>query len=859
MLFYNRNAQQQQPSSTNNTNNQNQSTAAGPVMTSVAPRERPVTTSLAPRQRPKGNNNQMLEAQEENTAVAFKHSSSSVTQQRGSDEHNQEAQFQAYQQQQQHFMQQQQQQQQQMNFYQQQVQQQQILQQEMLMRQQQQAYQQQQQQQQQQQALQQALQQQQELEMAAKQKEEYMRHRQEQYTRLQKLKEEEEQAKIRMQRIMVQKQRVLDDDFNPRDDRMCHSVEPPSSLVNNNSKRHQQVSDQPASVSAAGLFDDDFSQSTPDLTNPFNNNSDSNMVPSFDLTGRHASDDNLHNPPPSSSMTSSSSHSKKTHARSRSDTFTRLAANRVVDRLGFEHSITSHRSHNNQLSTGQKNYNNTKQPSPRLSPIPFEKENSHVNNNTSRPLVIDTSEQRHDIATEGPNPFRGPFDHHHVSGSKAETAVLLALDDEDGDDSHFNQLQYELKHLGVVINNNSKEATENQRTNQSNGVVFSPLDVSRNDASPLLSPNGTVTSSEKLSSAKSTKTSADGVNKRQYVYRRTSSCSSSNNSNSSDESNSSDSEDTGDATGARSSSFGGSGGAAPTHAYQDCNSSVAHQESGSEIVNVVAFREPEDDEEQRRLDRTAQVVGKAWSVTKNSHNVSARVEKDIFDAAPFQPPSVAARQQNANDNDFDRPLSSGGSPGHKPKRRMAKKEKHHRSRQSITDDIEVTLNHKDPSRTQSMKATQATKPLPENPFDEFIASRNVVTKTVSHPPTSSSLGMRATTAPLKSDDPFCMVPMKAKSSSRQPHNKKQSSAASSSRPDKSSSNAPGSSSSHGDPFNMAPMAVKNKALKKRSTTATNSGDDPFGSAPFTPNVRPSHNAPSGGDKARKKRILPEIP
>ena len=269
---------------------------------------------------------------------------------------------------------------------------------------------------------------------------------------------------------------------------------------------------------------------------------------------------------------------------------------------------------------------------------------------------------------------------------------------------------------------------------------------------------------------------------------------------------------------------------------------------------------------ERRLDRTAQVVGKAWSATKNNDVTASPhgtkfVERDIFDAAPFQPPaSTTSRppQQKNIDNissrEFDRQLSGGGSPGHKPKRRAAKKEKHHRSRQSITDEQLSIMSKRDPSRTQSVKVPQQSSP--ENPFDEFIASRNVVTKTVSHPPSSSTLPNNAPAKGVTNDDPFGMVPMKVKSSGKTQHKKP------SNRPDKSSSSGVVSGSvggSHGDPFNMAPMAVKSKGGSKKKPKTTNLSDDPFGSAPFAPSSRPSNSASSSGDKVRKKRILPEIP
>ncbi|MEM7375007.1 MAG: hypothetical protein AAF587_40815, partial [Bacteroidota bacterium] len=270
-----------------------------------------------------------------------------------------------------------QQQQQQINYY-QQLHQQQILQQqqqhEILLRQQQEmemaAMQQQllqqqaiQQQQQQELALRQqqeeAARQQQQKEEAARQhqmlhhqqqqKEEYVRQRHEQYARLKKLKDEEEQAKIRMEKIMIQKQKILDDDFNPResatDARMCHSVEPPSvSTAVRGVEISGRVSPSP--------FEDDFSQSSPDLSNPFK---------------QRAADDNL-NPFEMKKKT------HQTHHRSRSDTFGKLAIQR---------------------SENPSRTINGKQPSPRLSPIP--------SSDASKPLTIDTSDSALLAGTEGPN------------------------------------------------------------------------------------------------------------------------------------------------------------------------------------------------------------------------------------------------------------------------------------------------------------------------------------------------------------------------------------------------------------------------------------------------------------------------
>jgi len=702
-------------------------------MTSVAPRGRPVTTSLAPRQRPKGNNQQNTMVEDENTATAFKQSNIPTNLQRSgslkelttsSDQpiHNQLThQYQQFSSNQIHaadlMMQQQQyvqQQQQQLNYY-QQLQQQQLMQQEIYLRQQQQqqheleiARQQQQQQQamiqqqQQQQAMIQQQQQQQQQQVLQQQKEEIIRQRHEQYTRLQKLREEEEQAKLRIQNIMKQKQKYLDDDFNPReetmDPRLCHSVEPPSC-----SKQVESVDN--SGRTSPNPFEDDFSQSTPDLSNPFADKSSDDIMNPFETK-------------------------KKTHNRSHSDTFTRLASNRT-DHLGVGTSS-----------------NKNKQPSPRLSPIPS------GSINVTSPLSIDTSEENM-IVTDGPNPFKNAKKDEKSLKNDSQMEILLALDDDD--DEQFRQLQQELEHLGVMkeIDQDLEQLGIQSKPAQTISPAVESarggLDVSRNDASPLLSPP-----------------IQQAVGERKYIYKRTSSCSSSNHSNSSTEDEGADTD---------------------AHAYQDCNSAHAHLESGSEVVNV--------DEEV--LNHTAEVLGQAW--TKSSVTTS-NDGRDIFDAAPF----VSIKNTSSLSNTPDNQITSRAV---KIKRQKARKEK-----KSTQPKVKV----------QPIESSQA-----ENPFDEFIATRNNQI-----PPSAQ--------APVNvENDPFGMAPMKSTSKPKKRHNKT------------NTQQIRGE-----DPFNMAPINSKTQPSKDPNEQFV-VGDDPFGSAPFLLSNAPPPAANMSRDKLRKKRVLPVVP
>ena len=702
-----------------------------PVMTSVAPRGRPVTTSLAPRQRPKGNNQQNTMVEDENTAAAFKQSNNMSTnlQRSGSlkdistssDQpvHNQLGhqyqQFSSNQMppadlilQQQQYMQQQQQQ---LNYY-QQLHQQQIMQQEIYLRQQQQQQhelemvrQQQQQQAIMQQQQQQAQQQQQQQQVLQQQKEEIIRQRHEQYARLQKLREEEEQAKLRIQKIMKQKQKILEDDFNPReetiDPRLCHSVEPPS--VSRSSKQMEENMDKSGRTSP-NPFEDDFSQSTPDLSNPFAEKSSGDTMNPFETK-------------------------KKTHNRSRSDTFTRLASNRA-DHLGVGTSS-----------------NNNKQPSPRLSPIP----SGSTESNAISPLSIDTSEENM-IVTDGPNPFQGVEKEERLLEKDKQEEILLAIDDDDDDDvddKHYKQLQQELENLGVmkdVHQDLQQLGIHSKSTKRNSPAVESArggLDVSRNDASPLLSP-----------------AIQEAEGERKYIYERTSSCSSSNNSNSSTEDE---------------------GASADVHGYQDCNSEHAHQESGSEIVNV-----------EEVLNHTAEVLGKAW--TKSSA-MNTNDAKDIFDAAPF----VSMKNQpSVTDSTRHHPNSKAV----KIKRQKAKKEK---------------KGGQPKVKVQQIQA--------DNPFDEFIATRNTSSK-------NETLQTTLVQASVE-NDPFGMAPMKV----TKKHQNKQKTYT--------------QPATKYDPFNMARIDVKERPPKNDHFVT----DDPFGSAPF---VAPDATNMSR-DKLRKKRILPKLP
>ncbi|XP_057308841.1 AP2-associated protein kinase 1-like [Hydractinia symbiolongicarpus] len=536
----------------------------GPVATSVAPRGRPVTTSLAPRQRPKGNN-QTFEVQEE-TAVPFKHQYPNVSNiqnssglrrshslkevsnrsskyahaQQSNQSHpsntmyqqnagvaNPQSQYMLQQQQQQRelYMRQQQQQ---LQYYQQLHHQQQMQQQQIQQQQQQEYMIRQQQQQQQQEFLNQQRemlmkqqeqemllrQQQQQLHQQQQQKEEVIRSRQEQYNRLQQLRLEEEQTRMKMEQqrsaLRQHQQELADEEFNPRqkpDDRMCKSVEPPRlPMVENASQQ-------------SPLFDDDFSRSSPDLSNPF--------------VAKTAPENPFNQ-----------QQKKKTHVRSRSDTFTRLA------QRGDNSLVSSHKDSINV---------------PRRSPVPPIQEPLTVDVtdpviSTSNPFTSSQSDKKTDVTTGEKAETSSKVTHPvkmERQDSNVETGILLEIDD----DEHFKRLQQELNDLGVIKDvglelrnlgiTSAGDETDSKPSKNNDSASSDKLNISQaqthSDGSPLIPTANSPPQGE-----------------RKYVYQRTSSCSSSNDS--SDEF--SNDEDGGE------------------QAYKDCNSEGAHVDPGAELVNI---------------------------------------------------------------------------------------------------------------------------------------------------------------------------------------------------------------------------------------------------------------------------------
>ena len=362
----------------------------------------------------------------------------------------------------------QQQKQQQQQQIQQQQQKQQIQQQQQKQQLQQQQQQKQQLQQQQQQQLQKQ-QQQQQLYLEKQKKEEYLRQRQEQYARLHQLKEEEERSrqKIEQHRQRVKQQQELSEkeSFNPRleDARLCRSVEPsyPSSI--------DRVASSP--------FEDDFTRSSPDLSNPFLNQDPSDCLNPFQVK-------------------------KKTHNRSRSDTFTRVAI-RPKDATSSELRSTAEES-NNKSSLGD------------------------VSLSLHKPLKVDVS----NAVSGKPNPFVEQEINKEVDNKEdntdnklntnteasVETGILLEIDD----DAHFVRLQQELNELGILDKGFDKGASK-MVASKDKPVNTANLDPNRSsnhdDASPLISPSISPPSDVKA-----------------YIYRRTASCSSSSEHSSSEES-----------------------------------------------------------------------------------------------------------------------------------------------------------------------------------------------------------------------------------------------------------------------------------------------------------------------------------
>ena len=517
---------------------------SGPVLTSVAPRDRPVTTSLAPRQRPKGNNKTFVS--EDDSAAPFKNSNNSggstlqrgtklrrsqslkesknasgnntpkvekrqlqnqtpsvsqqqlyhhqqrqqqnfdiqaqqqqailtqdqqqyllMQQQRQQQEifmRQQQQQYQYYQQLHQQKLQQQQQQQQQHYLIQQQRQQQEYIQhqREILMRQQEQDMLQRQQQEQilrQQQQQEELLRQQQEMQkqeqLRQQQQQEYMRQRQEEYSRLQKLREQEENKNSFRDRLNT-------DDFNPR---QCRSVEPPKS----------------PELKQKNLFDDDFTRSSPDLVNPFAQNATQKSNPFQEK--------------------------KKTHVRSRSDTFTRLV-NRS-DFLNKENKLdtapeemASSQSSGNIHETVEQDKNFSQGVPLGQNPfIPYSGSTANKidsNKEEGRTLMVEDGEtkskQERSVELERQD-------------SNVETGILLEIDD----DENFIRLQKELKELGVLndmppLENSNKDSN----TDKTDSMIGEQRKRTQSDVSPLISPLAT---------------SPD--NERKYIYKRSSSCSSS--------------------------------------------------------------------------------------------------------------------------------------------------------------------------------------------------------------------------------------------------------------------------------------------------------------------------------------------
>ena len=518
---------------------------SGPVLTSVAPRDRPVTTSLAPRQRPKGNNKTFVS--EDDSAAPFKNSNNSggstlqrgtklrrsqslkesknlsgnnspkvekrqlqnqtpsVSQQQLYHHHHQQQQqnfdiqaqqqqailtqdqqqyllmqqqrqqqeifmrqqqqqYQYYQQLHQQKLQQQQQQQQQQHYLiQQQRQQQEYIQhqREILMRQQEQDMLQRKQQEQilrQQQQQEELLRQQQEMQkqeqLRQQQQQEYMRQRQEEYSRLQKLREQEENNSFR--------DRLDTDDFNPR---QCRSVEPPKS----------------PELKHKNLFDDDFTRSSPDLVNPFAQNATQKSNPFQEK--------------------------KKTHARSRSDTFTRLA-NRS-DFLNKENKLdtapeemTSSQSSGNIHETVEQDKNFSQGVPLGQNPfIPYSGSTANKidsNKEEGRELMVEDGEtkskQERSVELERQD-------------SNVETGILLEIDD----DENFIRLQKELKELGVLNDMPPLQSSnKDSNTDKTDSMIGEQRKRTQSDVSPLISPLAT---------------SPD--NERKYIYKRSSSCSSS--------------------------------------------------------------------------------------------------------------------------------------------------------------------------------------------------------------------------------------------------------------------------------------------------------------------------------------------
>ena len=517
---------------------------SGPVLTSVAPRDRPVTTSLAPRQRPKGNNKTFVS--EDDSAAPFKNSNNSggtlkrgtklrrsqslkesknlsgnnspkvekrqlqnqtpsvsqqqlyqqqqqqqqqqnfdiqaqqqqailtqdqqqyllLQQQRQQQEifmRQQQQQYQYYQQLHQQKLQQQQQQQQQQNYLMQQQRQQQEYiqhQREILMRQQEQDMLQRQQQEQilrQQQQQEELLRQQQEMQkqeqLRQQQQQEYMRQRQEEYLRLKKLQEQEENKKSFRDRLDT-------DDFNPR---QCRSVEPPKSPE----LKHKNI------------FDDDFTRSSPDLVNPFVQNATQKSNPFQEK--------------------------KKTHVRSRSDTFTRLASR--SDFLNKENKLdtapeemTSSQSSGNIHETVEQDKTFSQGVALGQNPfIPYSDSTANkMDSNEEDRTLIDGSEskskQERSVELERQD-------------SNVETGILLEIDD----DENFIRLQKELKELGVLNDMLPLESSNKDfNTDKTDSMIGEQRKRTQSDVSPLISPLAT---------------SPD--NERKYIYKRSSSCSSS--------------------------------------------------------------------------------------------------------------------------------------------------------------------------------------------------------------------------------------------------------------------------------------------------------------------------------------------
>ena len=524
---------------------------SGPVLTSVAPRDRPVTTSLAPRQRPKGNNKTFVS--EDDSAAPFKNNNNSggtlkrgtklrrsqslkesknlsgnnspkvekrqlqnqtpsvsqqqlyqqqqqqqqqqnfdvqaqqqkgiliqdqqqyllMQQQRQQQEmfvRQQQQQYQYYQQLHQQILQQQQQQQQQQNYLMQQQRQQQEYiqhQREILMRQQEQDMLQRQHQEQiirQQQQQEELLRQQQEIQkqeqLRQQQQQEYMRQRQEEYLRLQKLREQEENKKSFRDRLDT-------DDFNPR---QCRSVEPPKS----------------PELKHKNLFDDDFTRSSPDLVNPFAQNATQKSNPFQEK--------------------------KKTHVRSRSDTFTRLV-NRN-DFLNKENKLdTAPEEMTSSQSSG--NIHETVEQDKKFSQGVALGQNPFIPYSGSTANKIDSNEEEDRTLMLEDNETKSKHERPvelERQDSNVETGILLEIDD----DENFIRLQKELKELGVLNDMLPLESSnKDSNTDKTDSMIGEQQKRTQSDVSPLISPVAT---------------SPD--NERKYIYKRSSSCSSSENNSS---------------------------------------------------------------------------------------------------------------------------------------------------------------------------------------------------------------------------------------------------------------------------------------------------------------------------------------